>query len=157
MTSFLALRASVCVCPSVMCYGYGPPVRRYRSTNIYSAEVGRWHLDGREWPPVRNRRVDPLYFFTPERAQFLLYTRCLLRLRTVFEFKFSGRRPVRWSFFVTGAHTTTQNMYCVGERFPPTRQRMPKNLPLQSLSQRSTAHAASPDDAQEEWRASPGL
>ena len=40
--------SGVGVCdPSVMCYGYGPPVRRYRSTNIYSAEVGRWHLDGR--------------------------------------------------------------------------------------------------------------
>ena len=48
MTSFLALRASVCVViPSVMCYGYGPPVPRHRSTNIYSAENGRWHLDGR--------------------------------------------------------------------------------------------------------------
>ena len=48
-----------------------------------------------EWPPVRNRRVDP-YFFTPERAQFCSDA------SYVFELKFSGRRSVRWSFFVTG-------------------------------------------------------
>ena len=37
-----------------------------------------------------------LIFFTPERAQFCSDA------SYVFELKFSGRRPVRWSFFVTG-------------------------------------------------------
>ena len=35
-------RRYVCV-PSVMCYGYGPPVRRYRSTNLSGRPVApRW-------------------------------------------------------------------------------------------------------------------
>ena len=56
MTSFLASGVGVCVIPSVRCYGYGPPVRRYRSTNIYSAEVDRWHLNGRPLAPLQQLR-----------------------------------------------------------------------------------------------------
>ena len=80
---------------SVMCCGYGPPVERYRSAIISSAEA----VDSSsiEWPPVRNRQVDPTFFSTSERAQFC--SRCLLRFSNS---RFSGRRPVRWSFFVTG-------------------------------------------------------
>ena len=45
---------------------------------------------------MTNRQVDPYNFFYIERAQFCSDA------SYVFELKFSGRRPVRWSFFVTG-------------------------------------------------------
>jgi len=79
----------------VKCCGYGPPVERYRSAIISSAEAV--DPSSIEWPPVRNRQVDPTFFSTSERAQFC--SRCLLRFSNS---RFSGRRPVRWSFFVTG-------------------------------------------------------
>ena len=91
----------VCMIPSVMCYGYGPPVRRYRSTNIYSAEVGRWHLDGRVAYRFEIGELT-LKFFS-----HLSVLNFCSDASYVFEIKFSGRRPVRWSFFVTGVTSRT--------------------------------------------------
>ena len=51
-----------------------------------------------EWPPVQNRQVDRrIYFLHLSGLNFALDASYGFRTRV-----FSGRRPVRWSFFVTG-------------------------------------------------------
>ena len=80
---------------SVMCCGYGPPVERYRSA---SSPLLR---------PLTPRRSSGLRFetgrltlhFFPHLSglNFALDASYGFRTRV-----FSGRRPVRWSFFVTG-------------------------------------------------------
>ena len=66
MTSFLALRSSVCIFKFPR-YAVYVARRRTLSSTLLSLVVGRSVI---EWLPDRIGRLTLVFFFTPERAQF---------------------------------------------------------------------------------------